>query len=441
MKGRPQGASGLARCVRGARRVIAALGVLALTAGGVAWRDREVPVPEEVAAVASAAQIERGRVLALAGNCATCHTARGGRPYAGGRVIDTPFGGVVAGNLTPHAGTGLGRWTPGHFWRALHHGRGFDGRRLVPAFPYTETTRIRRADSDALFAYLRTLPAVDRPRGEHDLRWPLGTQAALAVWRVLFFRPGEWQDDPAQGAVWNRGAYLVNGVAHCGACHAGRNALGGRRGDGFSGALMPARHAYAPALTRAGEASVADWPLEQIVALLRDGSSTRGQASGEMAEVVSRGTQYLSESDLHAMAIYLKSIPVQSGAPAVPLRDPERVALRVEHGAALYRDHCAACHGDAGEGGVLASGERVVPALAGNRLVTMEPPVNLVRAITQGGFGAVTAARPRPFGMPPYAHVLSEEQIGAVATFLRRSWGAAASPVGAQDVARWRGGG
>lgn len=389
---------------------------------------------------ADPAQVERGRVLALAGNCATCHTARGGPPYAGGRALGTPFGTAYAGNLTPDPETGLGRWSADDFWRALHHGRGRDGRRLVPAFPYTETTRITRADSNALHAWLRTVPAVNQPNRPHELRWPYGTQPALAVWRVLFFSPGEWQPDPARSAQWNRGAYLVNGAGHCVACHGGRNLLGGTAAAGFGGGLVPTRNWYAPAFTRAGEASVADWAVEDIVSLLRDGHSARGQAIGPMAEVVSRSTQHLPVEDLRAMAEYLKSIPVEPDPPPQALRDPALTALRVEAGAALYREHCAACHGAQGDGGVLPDGRRVVPPLAGNRLATQEPPANLVRAIALGGFGAATQGQARPFGMPPFAHVLNEEQIGAVATFLRRSWGARAAPVSASEVGRWRGG-
>ncbi len=424
--------------MRKALSVLAAL-VLAAALGIAVW-DRAPAVEVQAAGEVNAEQLDRGRVLALAGNCAGCHTARGGAPYAGGRAIGTPFGTVYAGNLTPDAATGIGGWSSGHFWRALQHGRGFDGRRLVPAFPYTETTRITRADSDALFAWLRTLPAVQQPNRAHELRRPFGTEPALAVWRALFFRPGPWQDDPTRNAAWNRGAYLVNGPGHCVACHGGRNALGGAADAGFGGGLVPTRNWYAPAFTRAAEASVAGWSRDDIVALLRDGRSARGLASGPMADVVSRSTQHLPLADLQAMAQYLQSIPVQPDAAPAPVRDPAQAARLVAQGDLIYRDHCAGCHGTQGEGGVLASGERVVPPLAGNRMVAQEPPANLVRAIALGGFGAVTAAHPRPFGMPPFAHVLSEQQIAAVATFVRRSWGAAAAPVGAAEVARWRGG-
>jgi len=433
-----------------ARKFLVSLLVLVLVVGGAAaallMLDGAPPVVAARASVASApadpALIERGRVLALAGNCAACHTTRGGQPYAGGRALGTPFGTVYAGNLTPDANTGLGQWTPDHFWRALQHGRGFDGRRLVPAFPYTETTLMPRADSDALFAWLQTLPAVQQANREHELRWPYGTPLAMAAWRSLFFKPGPWVDDAKQSAEWNRGAYLVNGPGHCVACHGGRNALGGTADAGFGGGLIPTRNWYAPAFTLASQASVADWALDDIVALLRDGRSARGHASGPMAEVVSRSTQHLPAADLRAMAVYLKALPLR------PERKPARFDApapeRLARGEKLYAEHCADCHGPQREGGVLAegpqAGQPVVPALAGNRLVTMEPPANLVRAIALGGFAAATAANPRPYGMPPFAHVLNDADIADLATWLRQRESAAATPLSAFDVARWRGG-
>ena len=420
------------------KALLVSMGLAALALGAPMLLDRAESVPDNARpGIGAPEQIERGRLLALAGNCATCHTARGGAPYAGGRAIGTPFGTVFAGNLTPEEATGLGRWSAEHFWRALHHGRGFDGRRLVPAFAYTEFTRLTRADSDALYAWLRTLPPVAQPDRAHELRWPYGTQTALAAWRLAFFRAGSWVDDASKSAEWNRGAYLVNGAGHCVACHGGRNALGGTADAGFGGGLIPSRNWYAPAFTRAAEASVADWPLADIVALLRDGEAPRGRAIGPMAEVVTRSTQYLPAADLQAMAVYLKSLPVE--AAASPAAAPPPAAL-MEQGRQLYHDHCAACHGEGGEGGVLPDGRPAVPALAGNRLVSMDPPANLVRAIALGGFGAATAANPRPFGRPPFAHVVSDEQIGDVASFLRSSWGARAAPVSAFDVARFRGG-
>lgn len=435
----------------GWRGLIGALLVLGMGAG-LLWVGLDPAPPVDAASTTALtpeatfqpppAELERGRVLALAGNCAHCHTARGGAAYAGGRRIVTPFGAVFSSNLTPDPDTGLGRWTAGDFWRALHHGRGADGRALVPVFPYTETTRISRQDSDALWAWLRTVPAVNQANQAHQLRWPFGTQAALAAWRTLYFRPGVWQEDSGQTAQWNRGAYLVNGAGHCAACHGGRNALGGVASAGFGGGLVPSGLGYAPALNRADQAGVAHWPLEHIVALLRDGTSPSGQATGPMADVVQHGTQHLPLGDLQAMAVYLKSLPVDTrpAAPAV-LTDPANLKRAIDAGADLYREQCADCHGAQGEGGRLADGRWVVPPLALNRTVTQQPPANLVRAIALGGFGVPTAGNPRPFSMPPFAQVLTESQIADLATFLRRTWGAQAGSVSASDVARWRGAG
>jgi mono/diheme cytochrome c family protein len=408
-----------------------------LLAGGVMWWDQPPPLEPEHTGSAAPGLVERGRYLSLLGNCAGCHTDRGGAAYAGGRALATPFGKVVAGNLTPDVATGIGSWSQAQFWRAMHHGFSADGRRLAPAFPYTEFTRITRADSDALFAYLRSLPAVSKPNPTHQLRWPYGTPLALAAWRTAFFRPAVFEPDATQSPSWNRGAYLVNGLGHCAACHGTRNALGAVEAHGFRGGQLPMRAWHAPALTRAGEAGVADWSLEDIAALLHTGRSARGWASGPMAEVVSGSTQHLNAQDLRAMAEYLQRLPATPPAAQKAFTaEPERAA----QGAKLYEAHCAQCHGPQGEGGRTAAGQWVVPALAGNRLVGMNPPANLVRAIALGGYGAPTATHPRPFGMPPFTHVMKDDEIGAVVTFLRSQWGHRAAPVSASEVARWRGG-
>ncbi|MFO0472491.1 MAG: c-type cytochrome [Pseudomonadota bacterium] len=409
--------------------------------GAVFWLDR-LPAgdaaPAAPAAVAEAELVARGAYLARVANCAGCHTARGGAPLAGGRALATPFGVVFAGNLTPDPATGLGSWSADDFWRALHLGRGRDGRRLVPAFPYTETTRMTRADSDALFAWLRTLPPASVPARPHELRGVYGTQLALAAWRVFFFRPGVWQDDPGRSAEWNRGAYLVNGAGHCAACHGGRNLLGAA-GDDFAGGFLPTGEGYAPSLARADQAGVHDWPLEEVMALLRYGAAPRGRATGPMAEVVRGSTSHLSDADLRAMAVYLQSLPHEAAPPRRPIERDEPAREHAARGARVYADHCAACHGSTGEGGATPDGRLVIPALAGQRAVTLDPPANLVRSIAHGGFGIASAREPRPWGMPPFAHVLSDEEIAAVATFLRQAWGADAAPVSAPEVARWRG--
>lgn len=422
------------------RRLLPALAwLLALTAlaGLAVWRlnhldETQAPAPP-LPSTASAAQVARGAYLAQAGHCAGCHTQRGSEPYAGGRGITTPFGTVYAPNLTPDDATGLGRWSADDFWRALHHGRGLDGRLLVPAFPYPNYTRVPREDADALFAYLRLLPPVARSNRPHELRFPYGTQAALAVWRALYFRPGVHRDDPARSASWNRGAYLVRGLGHCEACHASRNLLGG---TAAGGGLLPSGRWYAPSLSAPDEAGVAHWSQAEVVDFLAGGASARGIAQGPMAEVVLGSTQHLSDADLRAMAEYLRAL-----APPQARRDaPTAVAAeRLASGGRLYGRHCAGCHGENGEGGG-SGGQLLVPALAGNRIVTMEPPVNLLGVILGGGYAPATARHPDPFGMPPFMQLLTDDEVAAVATFLRRRWGHAAPEVTPLQVGRLRGG-
>jgi mono/diheme cytochrome c family protein len=382
-------------------------------------------------------QVARGNYLALVGDCMACHTAQGGTPYAGGRGVDTPFGTVYAPNLTPDQKTGIGAWSPDHFWRALHNGRSRDGRLLYPAFPYPNYTHITRQDSDAIFAYLRSLPPVEQPNRPHALRFPYDSQLALAVWRAAYFSPGAHIPDPARSGEWNRGAYLVQGLGHCNACHSARNALGASPGvTDLGGGLIPVQNWYAPSLTAAHEAGVADWEPQQIVDLLKKGVSPKASVLGPMAEVVFRSTQYIADDDLRAMAVYLKSLPPAHVQPRSAGSEAARAASGrlFEQGAKVYEKDCASCHGDKGQGAPGA-----YPALAGNRAVLMDSSVNLVRVVVEGGFAPATAANPRPYGMPPFATALNDEEIAAVATFVRRSWGNDAAPVSPLDVSRSRG--
>ncbi|WP_326539291.1 cytochrome c [Pseudorhodoferax sp.] len=417
-------------------QAVAALALLLVALAALVWWLNVRGEPDLAAAPldvpASAEQIARGAYLAKAGNCAACHTSRGGAPYAGGLPIPTPFGTVYGSNLTPDPQHGLGGWSATAFWRAMHHGRSRDGRLLVPAFPYTSFTEITRADSDALFAYLRSLPAVAEPNRPHALRWPYNQQAALAVWRALYFRPGTYQEEPAQTPEWNRGAYLVRGLGHCVACHTTRNAWGASNERlPLSGGLIPMQNWYAPALTAASEASVADWPLADVVALLGTGVSPRGWVSGPMAEVVLRSTQHLSAQDLTAMARYLQTLP-QKPAPAPPPRTAPSLEIATL-GRQVYDNRCARCHGDTGQG---AGG--VYPPLAGNRGVTMASTANLIQVVLHGGFAPATAGNPRPFGMPPFVLALSNQEVAAVLTYVRGAWGNNAPGVSELDVNQLR---
>jgi mono/diheme cytochrome c family protein len=393
--------------------------------------------------------IARGAYISRAGNCMGCHTTRGGTPFAGGVSINTPFGAVYTSNLTPDREHGLGQWTPQDFWRALHNGRSRSGRLLYPAFPYANYTQVTREDSDALFAYLQTLPASPQPNQPHELRWPYDTQPALAVWRAIYFSPGVYQADARKSPEWNRGAYLVQGLGHCSACHTPRDALGASdESMPLSGGLIPMQNWYAPSLTSPAEAGVADWDTQHIVSLLKIGTSQRGAVTGPMAEVVLGSTQYLSVPDLTAMATYLKAlpqsevpvssvsvpVPVPTPAPVLPAgQSPPPVPIRV--GGKLYEKHCAQCHRMDGQGVAGA-----YPPLAGNRAVTMRTTANLVQIVMRGGFAPATEGNPRPFGMPPFVLVLTDSETAALLTWVRSAWGNQGAEVSELEVAKFRGG-
>ncbi|MGZ8198103.1 MAG: c-type cytochrome [Burkholderiales bacterium] len=420
------------------------IAVLASVIAALNFRD-EQKIPEKSPPFSPThEQIARGDYLARAGNCIACHTARGGASYAGGRAIPTPFGTLYSTNLTPDAKTGIGAWTAAHFWRAMHNGRSKDGRLLYPAFPYTEYTMLTREDSDAIFAYLWSLPAVEQPRRTHELRFPYNSQAALAVWRAFFFEPQAFQPDANKPPEWNRGAYMVRGLGHCIACHSARNVFGATTDLELTGGIIPTMGWYAPSLISNDEASVADWQPHDIVTLLKTGLSPHGSTIGPMAEVVYRSTQYLSDEDLAAMAVYLKGLPQSppkdADAPWWSWFSRNKRAASVSpdvraRGSKIYEQRCADCHGDNGEGK-----ERAFPALAGNRAVTMTVSANSIRAVLSGGYLPATRGNPQPYGMPPFSHILSDEEIAAVLSFIRSSWGNEAPPVTAFEVQRYRAG-
>lgn len=411
---------------RRARLLVGLAAAAAALATMLWWLNVRGDSPHDATPMTSASpeQVARGEYLALAGNCRGCHTPRGAAPYSGGRGIPTPFGTVFSSNLTPDKANGLGAWTAADFRRALHNGRSRDGRLLYPAFPYDAYTLVSDADADALFAYLRSLPPVARPNRPHELRFPYDTQAALAIWRALFFRPDRFESDASRPEAWNRGAYLVRGLGHCSACHAERNALGAMRDPwALAGGLIPLQNWWAPGL--GGE------PAAQSAELLQRGVSERAALLGPMAEVVLHSTQRLASADVQAMGVYLQSLP--AAAPVRSTGDAPSPA-QMQRGAKIYEDRCARCHGDDGRGRAGA----YVP-LAGNRAVLRDPSANLVQVVLGGAFPASTVGNPRPFGMPPFATELDDEDVAAVLSWIRNAWGQRAGAVRALDVQRLRG--
>ena len=420
------------RIVRTGAAILCALLFIAAVWAAIAWpRAQLLPSKSPADYAASEANLARGAYLARAGDCMACHTARGGAPYAGGRLLQTPFGAVAAPNITPDRDTGIGAWSADDFWGALHNGTSRDGRLLYPAFPYTNYTKVSRADADALFAFLHALPPVRQVNAGHQLRFPYNTQAALAGWRLLYFKPGVFEPAPASSAQVNRGAYLVEGLGHCSACHSARN-FAGAGAASLGGGLIPVLDWYAPSLTADAEAGLGSWAVPEIVDLLHTGVSQRATVFGPMAEVVERSLQHLDTADIAAMASYLKALPATPVERRAQESTPQLQQV-VELGKRLYTNHCVDCHGADGKGMPPA-----YPPLAGNRALTMAAAVNPIRIVLNGGFAPGTAGNPRPYGMPPYSHVFNDAEVAAVVTYLRSSWGNQAPPVSAREVNRYR---
>ncbi|CAB3668648.1 alcohol dehydrogenase [Achromobacter piechaudii] len=416
------------------KRVLSLVLLAAIVAvGALYWLGTRDDASTGPAATADAATlVDRGRYLAQVGNCMACHTSRGGKPLAGGTPIPTPFGTVYGPNITPDDKTGIGSWTADDFWQALHNGKSKDGTLLYPAFPYTEYTRVSRADADALYAYLRSVPPVSQPNKPAEMAFPYDQRALLAGWRALYFKPGVQDADAGQSVQWNRGRYLVEGLGHCAACHTPRNQLGATRAsDALTGGVIPVLDWYAPPLTNDMQTGMGRWTAADIAALLKTGISAHSSASGPMAEVVLGSTQHLTDDDALAIGVYIKSLPATPAS--TPRQQSAAGAAAMELGGKIYRQQCAQCHQPQGEGSGTAW-----PALAGNPTVTAPVPTNVIRMVLDGGYAPATAANPRPHGMPPFGQILNDSDIAMLVSYIRNSWGNEAGSVSALDVKRAR---
>jgi mono/diheme cytochrome c family protein len=382
-----------------------------------------------LAAGADFAQIERGRYLTIAADCAACHTDPDqNRPFAGGRPIQTPFGKVLAPNITPDRETGIGNWSDAQFDAAVREGRMPDGRRLYPAMPFAYYTHMSRSDVAAIRAYLGTTEPVHHSVTADQLPFPFSIRAGMRVWDALYFTAGEYQPDPAQSVQWNRGAYLVQGAGHCAACHTPKTLLGGDKASqslrGYS-----IEGWFGPDITDDEHRGLANWSLADIVDYLKKGHNRFAAASGPMSEEVSDSSSKLSNDDLEAIATYLKGQPGHTGdTQPVAASDPMMVA-----GAAIYGDVCSACHKGDGTGV-----SYLIPNLAASSSVASREPTSILRVVLDGAPSVATDEEPTGPGMPGFGHDLSDAEVAAVATYVRNSWGHAASAVTAGEVSSAR---
>jgi len=381
--------------------------------------------------------IERGQYLATAGNCVTCHTAEDGEMMAGGLPFETPFGRLYSTNITPDDETGIGAWTVEQFLASMRLGVRPDGTHLYPAFPYTSFTKVRDEDVMAIFAYLKTLPAVRAPAPANELAFPFNVRALMIAWKALFFDDGEFVHDETMSDDWNRGAYLVEGLAHCGACHTPRNALGAEDNGRYlaGGAYLDRvpgggyRTWSAPNLT-SSDTGLSLWSREDLVQYLETGRNSFLDSTGPMNEVIMNSTSRLTASDVAAMTTYLEALPPAAEA-ARSAADPQVLG----RGRTIYNLYCGTCHlptglGDTEMGPKLNDGSLIVQA---------ENPASMINVILYGPElpDPPLAVRWREL-MDEHQYLLDDEEVAAVASFIRHSWDNPGGRVTADQVAAQR---
>jgi mono/diheme cytochrome c family protein len=371
----------------------------------------------------NAEQLRRGQYLVAAGDCMSCHLREGGEPLAGGLGLHTPFGTIYSPNITSDKDSGIGNWTNDQFFGAMHNGTDDEGKNLYPAFPYPWFTLVTREDSDAILAFLKTTPAVSYTPPNNELTFPLEFRFLVKGWNLLYFKARDFEANPSQSAEWNRGAYLVNGLGHCGACHTPKNSLGAAKTTSeFSGGTLD--NWVAPDLTANDRTGLGSWSLDDITEYLRTGRNLHAGAGGPMADVVTYSTSLMNDQDRHAMAIYIKS---QAASPSVARTPPDAAAMK--RGAEIYSDACASCHLENGVGQ-----PRYFPPLGPNAALQQSDPIGLEHLILAGGRIGTSAERPSPLTMPSFAWKLSDREVADVSTFIRNSWGNQAAAVSIEDV-------
>ena len=374
------------------------------------------------AAAPNAALLNRGQYLVRAGDCMSCHLREHGEAFAGGLGLNTPFGVIYSSNITPDPQTGIGSWNSDQFFHAMHEGKGAHGEDLYPAFPYPWFSLASREDDDAIFAYLKTVPAVNYTPPANKLPFYI-FRSAVGAWNLLYFDSGKFHPDPAKSADWNRGAYLVNGLGHCGACHTPKSTLGGDKpGQAFYGGELD--NWVAPDLTGNSRTGLGAWSADDIAEYLKIGRNAHAGAGGPMADVITYSTSLMTDTDRHAIALYLKD---QAASPDKSASAADADVL--SRGAAIYSDACSSCHFENGVGQ-----PQYFPPLGHNAMLQQPNPMGLEHLILAGSRIGTSPSRPSPLSMPSFAWKLTDQQIADVSTFIRNSWGNQAAAVSTNEV-------
>ncbi|CDX54410.1 Gluconate 2-dehydrogenase cytochrome c subunit [Mesorhizobium plurifarium] len=373
-------------------------------------------------------QIIRGQYQAVLGDCAGCHTRPGGKPLAGGLPLETPFGALIPPNITPDRETGIGNWSEADFRNMMKTGIGHNGVRLYPAMPYPAYTRMTDQDISDLWAYLTTVDPISNKVEANQLPFPLNIRLSMWGWNLLNFSETPFTPDPSKPAEWNRGAYIVQGPGHCGTCHTPKSFLGADKDSVFlQGASLQGW--FAPDITNNAQSGLGKWSEDDLVQYLKTGVNAHSIASGPMAEAVENSTSKMTDADLKAVTVYLKSLGSDTGASQPAKPDQARMVT----GEAIYRDNCSACHGGDGAGA-----GALFPSLAGNALVAQGSSETLSRLVLAGSQAVHTTHAPTSPAMPSLAWRLKDREIADVLTYIRNSWGNAAPVVSADDVASVR---
>lgn len=407
---------------------IAVLGALGYTA--LVKYDEHKSYPQTLKPETGAAlpeQIKRGEYVARLSDCTACHTAQGGKPFAGGYRLETPFGSIFSSNITPDKETGIGNWTQEQFDRAVRHGIGSHGH-MYAAMPYNAYAKLTDQDLTDLWAYVRTIPAVKNSVVENQLPFPFNQRWTLAGWNLLFFKDQIFKPTTSNSDEINRGQYLVEGPGHCASCHTAKNFLGGDSSAYLQGGQLEGWHA--PDLTQNPHTGLGSWSKDDVVTYLRTGTNRMGAASGPMSEAVENSTQYMSASDLQAIASYLHTLPASPVTKPSPVNAKDNAMIV---GKKVFESQCQACHVSDGSGI-----RNMIPTLANNPQINADDTSSLLNVVLKGSQGPFTHANPTSAGMPDFAWKLSDDNIADVMTYIRNSWGNAAPPVSADTVTQAR---
>jgi mono/diheme cytochrome c family protein len=424
------------------RRVLAAIAGLVVIGIVAACAIAFWPAPAAQALAAPAATpdlVARGQYVATAADCAACHTTPGGKPFAGGRAFRLPFGTIYSPNITPDRETGIGAWTDGEFLRAVHEGVDREGEELYPAFPYTSYHRMSDADVLAVKAYLFSLAPVHAPAHPNDLSFPFNQRPLMRFWKLLFMPRSGFQGDASKPADWNRGAYLVTALGHCGECHTPRNLLYGFQGAALSGETIQGWTAWN--ITSDPHHGIGGWSADDIAAYLKFGYAPgRGAANGPMKEAIDYSLSRLTPDDLRAIAVYLKSTPASDRGPALGGPSPSLSASTLTGpptgdtgdaaGRRVFEGACASCHAWNGQGQ-----QTPMAALYGLPSVRDPKGVNVIQTVLRGS--SVAAPQGHAF-MPSFRANYSDAEIAAVANYVVAHFGGASGTATPKDVAKAR---